>query len=214
MKSSSCLIPGREYRSSGSVLPRAAATTAFTASDSARVSPPEGGTHLFGKGTAVTRRLRSSASRRRTDRMQNPQVPSNTRVSCGGRSATAISLIVHRQTRRSLTSSRPSGPVEHSNLLLTHPAREELLPGPVAHGLLESQVSAGADCAGRLAWQRERPDEAVSVTSPQVAAEKLFHLVHAWPGDVGHEAGRLAEGELDEPGRHFTTVDRLEPDAG
>jgi hypothetical protein len=104
--------------------------------------------------------------------------------------------------------------VEPSNLLLTHPAREELLPGPVAHGLLESQVSAGPDCAGRLAWQRERHDEAVSVTSPQVAAEKLFHLVHAWPGDVGYEAGRLAEGELDEPGRHFTAVDRLEPDAG
>src|ERR671916_2702632 len=60
------------------------------ASHSSMVSPTDAGTPLFWKGTALTRRSRSSASRRRTERMQNPQVPSKTRVSCGGRSVKVI----------------------------------------------------------------------------------------------------------------------------
>src|SRR5215218_8567820 len=52
---------------------------------SSRVSPTEAGVQLFWKGTAVTRRLRSSAFRRRTERVQKPQAPSNTRVRCCGR---------------------------------------------------------------------------------------------------------------------------------
>src|SRR5918995_1743846 len=64
------------------------------ASHSSTVSPTEAGTPVFWKGTAVTRRLRSSALSRRTDRVQNPQVPSNTRVRCGGHSAMVANLII------------------------------------------------------------------------------------------------------------------------
>jgi hypothetical protein len=61
---------------------------------SSRVSPTEAGVPVFWKGTAVTRRLRSSALSRRTDRVQNPQAPSNTRVRCCGRPVKVINLIV------------------------------------------------------------------------------------------------------------------------
>src|SRR5829696_8956379 len=61
---------------------------------SSRVSPTEAGVPRFWKGTAVTRRLRSSALSRRTDRVQNPQAPSNTRVRCCGRSVKVTNLIV------------------------------------------------------------------------------------------------------------------------
>src|SRR5215203_4008017 len=61
---------------------------------SSRVSPTEAGVPLFWKGTAVTRRLRSSALSRRTDRVQNPQAPSNTRVRCCGRSVKVTNQIV------------------------------------------------------------------------------------------------------------------------
>src|ERR687897_2945349 len=59
-----------------------------------RVTPTEAGTPVFWKGTAVTRRLRSSALSRRTDRVQNPQAPSNTRVRYCGRSVEVTNLIV------------------------------------------------------------------------------------------------------------------------
>jgi hypothetical protein len=58
------------------------------------VSPTEAGMPLFWKGTAVTRRLRSSALSRRTDRVQNPQAPSNTRVRYCGRSVKVTNLII------------------------------------------------------------------------------------------------------------------------
>src|SRR5215208_1465206 len=61
---------------------------------SSRVSPTEAGMPLFWKGTAVTRRLRSSALSKRTDRVQNPQAPSNTRVRCCGRSVKVTNQIV------------------------------------------------------------------------------------------------------------------------
>src|SRR5215210_235206 len=123
MKSCIFLMPGRLYTSRGSPLPRAQATNAFIASapryrspsgaiaqalalHSSRVSPTEAGVQLFWKGTAVTRRLRSSAFRRRTERVQKPQAPSNTRVRCCGRSVKvtkpdcnpAIRLDGHRGT--------------------------------------------------------------------------------------------------------------------
>src|SRR5215213_4012139 len=111
MKSCIFLMPGRLYTSSGSPLPRAQATNAFIASapryrspsgamaqalalHSSRVSPTEAGVPLFWKGTAVTRRLRSSVLSRRTDRVQNPQAPSNTRVRCCGRSVKVTNQIV------------------------------------------------------------------------------------------------------------------------
>jgi hypothetical protein len=104
-------MPGRLYTSSGRPLPRAQATSAFIASPpryrspsgamaqaltlhSSRVSPTEAGVPLFWKGTAVTRRLRSSVLSRRTDRVQNPQAPSNTRVRCCGGSVKDTKLIV------------------------------------------------------------------------------------------------------------------------
>ena len=103
-------MPGSEYTNSGTAVPRAAATTAFTpsaprwrlpsdaiaqalASHSSTVSPTEAGTPDFWKGTAVTRRLRSNALSRRTDRVQNPQVPSNTRVRYCGRSVKTNPII-------------------------------------------------------------------------------------------------------------------------
>src|SRR5919106_599907 len=61
---------------------------------SSRVSPTEAGMPLFWKGTAVTRRLRSSVLSRRTDRVQNPQAPSNTRVRYCGGSVKVTNLIV------------------------------------------------------------------------------------------------------------------------
>jgi hypothetical protein len=104
-------MPGSEYTNSGTAVPRAAATNAFTpsaprwrlpsdaiaqalASHSSTVSPTEAGTPDFWKGTAVTRRLRSSALSRRTDRVQNPQVPSNTRMRCCVRSFKVTNPII------------------------------------------------------------------------------------------------------------------------
>src|SRR5688500_16988238 len=63
---------------------------------SSRVSPADAGVPRFWKGTAVTRRLRSSALSRRTERVQNPQAPSNTTVRCCGRSVKVTNLIVPR----------------------------------------------------------------------------------------------------------------------
>src|SRR5215218_1650050 len=61
---------------------------------SSSVSPTEAGVPLFWKGTAVTRRLRSSALSRRADRVQKPQAPSNMRVRCCGSSVKVTNLIV------------------------------------------------------------------------------------------------------------------------
>src|SRR5215212_950371 len=61
---------------------------------SSSVSPTEAGVPLLWKGTAVTRRLRSSALSSRTDRVQNPQAPSNMRVRCCGSSVKVTKLIV------------------------------------------------------------------------------------------------------------------------
>src|ERR671916_1153731 len=65
---------------------------------SSRVSPTDAGVPVFWKGTAVTRRLRSSVSIRRTVRVQNPQAPSNTRVSCEVRSVMVANLIIYLPT--------------------------------------------------------------------------------------------------------------------
>jgi len=63
------------------------------------------------------------------------------------------------------------------------------------------QIRTGPDCAGSLAGEPDRQDQPVPVTHPQIPAEQLGHPVHPRPGDVGHEAGWLAEGKLDESGR-------------
>jgi hypothetical protein len=78
----------------------------------------------------------------------------------------------------------------------------------VANGLFGGEVGAGPVCVGSLAGEPDWQDQPVPVTGPQVPAEQLGHPVHPRPGDVGHEAGRLAEGKLDESGRHLSGVDR------
>jgi hypothetical protein len=84
---------------------------------------------------------------------------------------------------------------------LAHPVGEEPLPGPAAHGLLRSQVGAGPEHAGGLARQPDRHDQPTPMTGPQVAAEQLGYAVCPRSAHVQHQAGRLVEGELDEPGR-------------
>ena len=48
---------------------------------------------------------------------------------------------------------------------------------------------------------------------PQVAADQLAHPVDPRAGQVGHQAGRVAESQLDQAVRHLAGVDRLEPEA-
>jgi len=75
------------------------------------VDPTDADTPLFWKDTAVTRRSRSRAFSRRTDRVQNPQVPSNTRVSCEGSLVMVIELIVLPpfDRRRSIGATKMDG---------------------------------------------------------------------------------------------------------
>src|ERR687890_1968477 len=85
----------------------------------------------------------------------------------------------------------------------TQPLGQEPLPPPAAHGLLGSQVGAGPEHAGGLARQPDRHDQPTPMTGPKVAAEQVGRAVHSRPTYVGHPARRLAESELDEPGRHL-----------
>jgi hypothetical protein len=67
-----------------------------------------------------------------------------------------------------------------------------------------SEVGTRSNGSGGLAGEPDRHQQPVPVTGLQVTAQKLVHPVHAWPGDIGHQAGRRAEPEVDEPGRHLT----------
>ncbi len=118
---------------------------------------------------------------------------------------------------RSLAAARPDGIVHEATALTglrefrhfgrsfaedafglaarRQPLGQEVFPGSVANGPVGGEVGAGPDCAGRLAGGPDWHDQPVPVTGPQVAAEQLFQLVHAWPGDLGRNAGRVAEGE-------------------
>src|SRR3712207_2877707 len=98
--------------------------------------------------------------------------------------------------------------------LLPRPVCEELLPGPVSHGPLGSQVTAVPVCVGGLAGEPNRYDQPTPpLSGPEVATEQVGHPVHPRPTHVGHQADGLTERELDEPGRHLARIDRLEPEA-
>jgi len=79
------------------------------------------------------------------------------------------------------------------------------------------QIRTGPECAGSLAGEPDWQDQPVPVARPLIPTEQLgrpVHPRHPRPGDVGREAGRLAEGKLDESVRHLSGVDRLESEAG
>jgi hypothetical protein len=89
-----------------------------------------------------------------------------------------------------------------------------LLQGPLADGAIGGQVRPGPQRPGGLAGNVHRDQRPPLPGRAQVAVDQLGQGVNLRAGQVGDQAGRLAERQLGHPLGDLGGVDRLEPGVG